>query len=228
MPATATREKPIIFSGPMVRSILEGRKRQTRRIITPQFGKTWGQGVRLGDDAYSVHVDIQEPNGEWKWLRCPYGKPGDRLWVRETWANITSRDATECIAYRADRSGREVLRDYGGEGDFVGLGKPCEPWIEDGTRWKPSIHMPRKYARIFLRLTDVRVERLNEISEADAIAEGVGTLVDPDLLGTSKSIKSACFATLWDSLHGAGSWSANPWVWVISFQRESDYSGSSD
>jgi len=163
---TAVREKPIIFSAPMVKAILEGRKTQTRRVIKPQFGKTWGQGVRHGDLDYSVHVDIMEADRSWKWIRCPYGKSGTRLWVRET--------------------------------------------------------------RITLEITGVRVERVQDISEEDAIAEGVnggcttcGRDAPYQCYDPIPDHRDA-FIWLWDSINGKKpgfAWKDNPWVWALTFKR---------
>jgi hypothetical protein len=194
--ATAVKERPILFSGPMVRAILAGRKTQTRRAIKPQFGKTWGHGVKRGDDAFSVHVDIMEPDGSWKWIRCPYGKPCDRLWGRETFA--TNHD-NPCI----DDAGtvyRSTDPDWG---------------LMDGFRWKPSIFMPRALSRITLEITGVRAERLQDISPEDAIAEGI--TLDDCKRNNCGSV--SCYRMLWESINGAGSWSANPWVWCIEFKK---------
>lgn len=168
-------EKPILFSGPMVRAILDGTKTQTRRAI------------KGGPDAEG-----------WWFPKCQYGKPGDRLWVRETWANGESG-----LIYRAD------LQEFGRLSD----GAKRAAWkFAASTPWKPSIHMRRVDSRIDLELTGVRVERLKELWEGDAIAEGWHPGVD-------------CggpfdwFRGVWESINGVGSWAANPWVWVLEFKR---------
>lgn len=184
--------KPIIFSGEMVRAILDGHKTQTRRVIKPQFNQTWGAGVRNQDpDYFSVHVDIKEPDGEWRWLRCPYGKAGDILWVRETWAHVDG-----AIWYAAD--GIDIPRN-------------------DGVKLRPSIHMPRWASRITLEITNVRVERLFDISQEDAKAEGVS------IEATRTLTHVGAFAITWDAINkkrGYG-WEGgtNPWLWVVEFRR---------
>jgi hypothetical protein len=220
---TATKEHPILFSGPMVRAILAGRKTQTRRIVKPQ--------PELRDDGwiwcppsakYNAKIDDWVPHARWRcglnptecgaagivqW--CPYGQPGDRLWVRETWARWTDVKSFGCVVYQSDGTARRYLCDGDGEGDPVQLGKACKP-VEPVARWRPSIHMPRWASRLTLEVTDVRVERLQEISEADAMAEGRSmTPGDP----------AGYFPDTWAAINGADSWHANPWVWVVSFKR---------
>lgn len=217
-------ERPILFSGPMVRAILAGLKTQTRRIVKDERMPTV---FRTGEP---------ESVPSWYFDQCPHGKPGDRLWVRETWA--PSVKAPKCqIAFQADG------RCYGFGGDGAGgYLRIFHGWLVDSTtrgdqpgdtfgrgmyrRWKPSIHMPRWASRISLEITDVRVERLQEIDEEDAMAEGVqvddlGDAVfedeNDDLnFGTAK----AAFSGLWDSINGKRApWRSNPWVWVITFRR---------
>lgn len=144
-------------------------------------------------------VDTSERN-----YRCPFGAAGDRIWVRETWARYNIDQNSHDIAYRATTP---------------------EDWPEDG-RWRPSIHMPRWASRILLEITNVRVERLNAISEEDARAEGIidgGCLNcgEPEPCGCANPEPDAtdAFAYLWQSIYGQENWNANPWVWVISFKR---------
>lgn len=171
------KERPILFSGPMVRAILEGRKTQTRRVVKPQPAHIAGIGTVLNIDTITGKA-------------CPYGKPGDRLWVRETWDGVRLDGGGALVSYRAD-------------GD--------KPVTDDG-RWHPSIHMPRWASRITLEVVSVRVERLQEISEEDAMAEGVA-------LAENYRGPVAHFASLWEQINGLGSWNANPWVWVVEFRR---------
>jgi hypothetical protein len=183
------KERPILFSGPMVRAILDGSKTQTRRTFK---GTTEHKGPY--NPAYmEAH---QQANG-WGSI-CPYGAPGDRLWVRETFA----QDVAGCpggISYRADHF------DPKGDG-------PAHPM-----KWRPSIFIPRWASRILLEITDVRVQRLQEISDEDARAEGaIGALNDS--IGDNWCACEA-FAALWESINGPDSWHANPWVWAITFQR---------
>ena len=128
--------------------------------------------------------------------KCPYGKPGDRLWVRETWARVSVPEGT---------TARKILTLFKASMPFSGI---------DGTevRWKPSIHMPRYVSRITLEVTDVRAERLNDISEEDAQSEGV---LPSDFDKTYRY----SFLKLWESIYGKWSWNNNPWVWVIEFKR---------
>ncbi len=136
---------------------------------------------------------------EWQPVICPYGQPGDRLWVCETWAQPTTLDPGPTF-YRADYP-RCVPPQY----ENVPL--------VDAITWKPSIHMPRSQCRLVLEVTGVRVERLNHISESDARAEGVDHIRDK--VPTARD----SFRYLWETLYGAESWTANPWVWVIEFKR---------
>jgi hypothetical protein len=189
------KERPILMSAPMVRAILAGTKTQTRRVVKPApklVGGAWF--------FYKRGLPVYVPNVSAAADSCPYGQPGDRLWVRESF-----RDA------RAAMLGRVLYRADG----------------ENICGWKPSIHMPRHLSRITLEVTAVRVERLQDISEADAQAEGVtpkwepgcsGRLMDA-LGGFSFRPAASAYAELWEQINGPGSWDANPWVWVIEFKR---------
>lgn len=202
------KERPILFSGEMVRAILDGRKTQTRRIIKPQ--PHW-----INDSHSVAHIGKKVGNVEYL---CKYGQPGERLWVRETWCEIFDSEFGEedWIDYRATPR-------YPEDSSLRPAGWDNEP---DGTplRWKPSIHMPRWASRITLEITGVRVERLQEISEEDAMAEGC----DPDCLSVKKMYAKngifygaarTWFLYLWNSINGYESWNENPWVWVIEFKR---------
>lgn len=203
------KERPILFSAPMVRAILEGRKTQTRRIV-----KLTDSGrVKAVGSARNWHLD--DPNA---YLACPYGQPGDRLWVRETFLEIGNLDPG-FIVYRADYP------------ECVPDGLENIP-SASAIKWKPSIHMPRSASRMTLEITNIRVERLNDISEEDAIAEGVDhrecpTYQSPEQLEHMIRFGSYAwtidypggFKSLWESINGEDSWGANPWVWVIEFER---------
>jgi hypothetical protein len=226
------RERPILFSAPMVRAILAGTKTVTRRIVKrpgdldmqesklgpPQSTKVgvggYG-GVVFGDGVGRGTVTIP--------VRCPYGSPGDRLWVREMHAQFVvgeglERPVPECVAYRA-------TCDDDGSFDYVnGRGEHMRLKV---TKWTPSIHMPRWASRITLDVVSVRVERLHEITEDDARREGVEPLPFERKLYPSKHAASvtewshrAAFQLLWESINGAGSWRSNPWVWRVEFQRK--------
>lgn len=197
--------KPIIFSGPMVRALLAGNKTQTRRIMKPQPDDdariTMGE---IGTSRGVAYIGNAMSGGIVTRVPCPYGKPGDYLWVRESWADAAdaSARAFDCGTfwpqYRA--TSHESLV----------------------TRWRPSIHMPRWASRLTLHITDVRVERLQEINEEDSKAEGVESRAYPAADGGWIAYDDGKwadgFAALWESIHGAGSWNQNPWVWVISFR----------
>lgn len=184
------KERPILFSAPMVRAILEGRKTMTRRVATKiKAPKVWTMPKGI-DSFWNVNPCWRETPGE----LCPYGQPGDRLWVRETWTNESGY--TKDVCYRAS----------------------ALPFIADGIKWKPSIFMPRAFSRITLEITNVRVERLNDISEEYAKGEGADGLKYSGQ-GFEHCIYREAFRTLWDSINGPGSWDANPLVWVVEFKR---------
>lgn len=176
--------RPILFSGPMVRAILGGYKTQTRRIVKPQrtvyedAGRMMWAGTGYGTEAKN---------------HCPFGVPGDELWVRETFTPRYFDDGK--TAYRADFSHL-----YG-----------------KAPRWKPSIHMPRSHSRLTLEITGIEVERLQATSEIDAKSEGILGCIGRPCTQGCKSLP--VFREVWDELYGPGSWDLNPWVWKISFKR---------
>ena len=203
--ATANpQEKPILFSAPMVRAILEGRKTQTRRIfkgmIPPECAGI--HSCAVDDGIAKFHLNGQIAMHEGEWTKTPYGKPGDRLWVRETWAQVgTQGTLSGYVRYKADE--QKAVGAYGSQ------------------KWRPSIFMPRSASRITLEITGVRVERLQEITEADAIAEGVFPCDAPACVDEHHPGRHQCaFEDLWDVINGElASWTSNPWVWVVSFKR---------
>jgi hypothetical protein len=183
-------ERPILFSGTMVRAILDGRKTQTRRVITRVVWANPTYDAQTFMDINPVHR--ANPSG-----LCPYGDPGDTLWVRETFAKRyadAQRDPADGIIYRADG------------------GLAVEP------RWTPAIHMPRWASRLTLRITAVRVQRVQDITAEDAHAEGI--LRGPTF-GDRDIFDRALFAKLWDSINAKRgySWDSNPWVWALTFER---------
>jgi len=192
------KERPILFSGEMVRALLDGRKTQTRRVIKPQ--------------PRDVHAELAR-HAKPKELGCPHGQPGDLLWVRETWKPLHSEND---ILYRASHG--EITRHLDQDKWFE------IDWRKRKDGWRPSIHMPRWASRITLRVKDVRVERVQEISPEDAMAEGIrhiarwgprGELIQA-MLDAPET-----FASLWNSINakrGFG-WDANPWVWVVEFEK---------
>lgn len=212
------KESPILFSGPMVRAILEDRKTQTRRIVKPQ-PEVRGNLIRLPKQVgFSLiektarHVDATTLK-ESAELYCPYGAPGDRLWVRECFAYYPGSLPEE----------REVLYREGHESFPNGWPSYRGP-IGDCAVWRPSIHMPRWASRLLLEIVSIRVERLQEITEADAESEQDRSdflewahAVAPS--GSKIETAKESFQKLWESINGPGSWEQNPWVWVVEFKR---------
>lgn len=229
------KERPILFSAPMVRAILDDQKTMTRRVVKfPEPSNSlgvWEPTTIGGNGVYDAHGN-QAPEEAAIWhtrtgqtLLCPYGKPGDRLWVRETCRAEELSGGLDGVRYLADEA-------------FI----PIENSQEAGDNWinlyayrrkkgatVGSIHMPRWASRILLEITGVRVERLQDISEDDAWAEGIEAIdgaLDNDAIyamakkiGRSYEDAAPTFAVLWDSLYPACGWDVNPWVWVIEFRR---------
>ena len=198
------KERPILFSAPMVRALLDGSKTQTRRVVKPAPGDVPGT-MRHPDVAIFGALAHAAYGDEW---RCPYGQPGERLWVREAWQHQEGGAIYDAAGGVADAFESETV---------YRASRPHYPGP-----WKPSIHMPRGASRIDLEIVDVRVERLQNISEADAIAEGIG--LNPSAVGVRMSgdnpepMAVAMYRALWEQINGAGSWDANPWVWAVSFK----------
>ena len=205
------KERPILFSAPMVRAILDGKKTQTRRVVKLYDGN---HANKAGCFRRALPGERGEwvqycAAGAWTEVRCPYGAPGDRLWVRETWRPFY----TDGAIYLADAGTHRLNAASEAEAKRMWPG------------WKPSIHMPRRHSRLELEVTGVRVERLKDITEKDAAAEGadeVGVETGAiDASGNPREVGSyaAGFAELWASINGTDSWAANPWVWVVEFKR---------
>jgi hypothetical protein len=223
------KERPILFSAPMVRAILEGRKTVTRRPVKGL--KTDNPVVDAFDDSPLIGAcwDIGGPV-----IRCPYGLPGDRLWVRESWWQAGDWQATypeddtgawcgsKRVVYSADGTPpNEPNHDYpnGLRNGAYSAAEPNKIW-----RHRPSIHMFRWASRILLEITDVRVERLQAITYEDAVAEGVyrdtsRVWTATDEGGPCHKYPEPAFRDLWNSINGASAWDANPWVWVVEFKR---------
>lgn len=204
------KDRPILFSGATIRALLAGAKTQTRRIVKPQpvladdGSWRWDGKLKGFVGASGTHADGFKSCAS---FYCPYGKPGDLLWVRE---------AHYIIGEHAGRVPGSKWTHYAAD-----LSNNLDDTDHQWTRgWKPSIHMPRTSSRLTLRITDVRAERLQDISEADARAEGVTPLFGgmPAHADDDRPTHYTAFARLWQSINGPDSWDANPWVWAISFE----------
>lgn len=202
------RERPILFSGPMVRALLSGRKTQTRRVVK-------GEALRWLDDAGFTPAFVADPANS----LCPYGVSGDRLWVKETHAIVPR------TAYAMSDGVQQTLK----PGDDHDAAVYAADWERSKPgRWRPSIHMPRWASRLMLEITDVRVERLQEIGEADAEAEGISIQRPADKdggrhfgvegLDVDEKTAARAFRSLWEHINGRDRWEANPWVWTVSFR----------
>ena len=205
------KERPILFSGEMVRAILDGRKTQTRRVVK---GIKPNESIGRVGDVWEVASHIPGVDGEPQYhLNCPYGAVGDRLWVREAWSGLHAfRDTPPSERKSFVGDGVPYLHDevwYWADGD---------PEFGDWEPPRPSIHMPRWGSRIDLEITEVRVERLQDISEEDAKAEGCNSYPETDTYGGSDAGDE--FRSLWNSINADRGfcWDANPWVWVVSFE----------
>ncbi len=224
------KERPILFSAPMVRAILEGRKTQTRRILKD-----------TGLYAIEPHHGAETAARERAALatQCPYGQPGDRLWVRETWRYTAgsleeSRAITEDMTSGVAVDWRATYTDNCMK--ILGFSREEAEMADDFETWRPSIHMPRWASRILLEITGVRVERLQDISDNDIEVEGTAQWIKnggnvyaprpgfdgkyPDETGkVFVKPNRLAFCSLWESINGTGSWDANPWVWVMEFKQ---------
>lgn len=241
-------ERPILMSAPMVRAILDGRKTQTRRVIKPQPPE------KMAD---TVHYDRATGGAMWAGIRgdygthCPYGVPGDRLWVREAWSpmmNVHQGSYAYVPPAEPTYPPHFVAADGGRRHVIHRAGKENYAWgLQGEPKWRPGIHMPRTACRLMLEVKAVRVERLHDITEADAKAEGVEPNCDgkhahecPPCREQGRCVAEGeyldysegedgfpapnareSYRSLWDSLNADRDlgWAANPWVWVIEFER---------
>lgn len=210
---TTIKERPILFSAEMVRAILEGHKTQTRRIVKDKHFDLSNYDFRYlydkPDGVLQAAFRNKKHEDHFLSMPCPYGQPGDRLWVRETWAKTSVCPIVETI------------------NNQMTVYRACDNRTDYGGPWKPSIHMPRSASRITLEITGIRVERLGDITVKDSIKEGIGrndyawenylaSENNPQRFGL---IPQDSFASLWKSINGPDSWAPNPWVWVIEFRR---------
>ena len=233
------KEHPILMNGAMVRATLAGSKTQTRRVIklppAPAALSEWQASTIGGENGGRTADGNEVPLQAVIWhtrtgktLSCPHGQPGDRIWVRETWRSTGDGGRADYMAPR-DMQPHQVWYEADG----------AAPESECTGKTRTSIHMPRWASRILLEIVSVRVERLNDCSEADALAEGISTVRTHEWDAVHfpewrRHFDEACaqgrkppvgpmpsqtYAALWDEINGAGSWAENPWVWVIEFRR---------
>ena len=199
-------EKPILFNTEMVKAILEGRKTQTRRVVT--------QGKKFHQPPTSNAIPDMHEYGN---IHCPYGNTDDYLWVRETWraeelGDDRNNPGLDGIRYRADNAFIEINNTQ----------EASHRWLDargdHGDKWRPSIFMPRWASRITLEIIDVRVERVQDASIADLIAEGCPEEYWPENCGGFGHAVSGWFEHLWDTINVSYTWQSNPWVWVVEFE----------
>lgn len=191
-------ERGMIFNGEMVRALLDGRKTQTRRIVKLSHEHGMKNPVVRGKKGEISYVGCRLAA-----MLCPFGQPGDHIWVREAFRVMGCVTDVARLMYKASE------RNSFTEATRTVPVASCTK--KPSQKWTPSIHMPRWASRITLEITDVRVERLNSISETDARAEGISGSIARDVI--------AAYASLWRSIYGAESWEADPWIWVIEFRR---------
>lgn len=247
-------ERPILFSAPMVRALLAGRKTQTRRVVKlPKKGEYvrpdmggW-TACTIGGDGSRERQGREGPAQACVWnqttgttVACPYGVPGDRLWVKETWADVNLMGGPG-IAYRANGDVYDLMKeeDFLDERGAFNYDHPLLSFGQKGLRfcvwssdliggvegsWRSPLHMPRWASRLTLRISEIRAERLQDISDIDAVEEGVeqvgGQWGVAGIPTKPKATPEGAYRELWEHINGPGSWAANPWVWVVSFQVE--------
>ncbi|WP_345756790.1 hypothetical protein [Klebsiella quasipneumoniae] len=212
------KERGMIFNGEMTRAILDGRKTQTRRPIKWKQTRFTEIGEREDGSKWPWSEDAERACDFWH--PCPFGAVGDRIWVRETFCPV---DDTQY--------GGEKWVDYRATPKFEAshpAGWDCAPNDAEALKWRPSIHMPRWASRILLEITNVGVQRLQDISSGDAVREGIYQLpasgrycISPgdQYFGWASHSAKEVYSWLWSSIYGEENWKANPWVWVIEFKR---------
>ncbi|VTN64641.1 morphogenetic protein [Klebsiella pneumoniae] len=219
------KERGMIFNGEMVRAILDGRKTQTRRPVKfPVHDKNLGCELSGNELAGELSAG--------NYLNSAFGKPGDRIWVREAYRFPASLDDVSptgvgemAVATGYRKPWAPTFYEFTGTFSDGWKGFETPPKVSDAGKLRPSIHMPRWASRILLEITNVRVERLNSIHDVDAMREGIQNLTTcshsdfgiPGVVNAQHPVRA--FQLLWESIYGADSWRANPWVWVIEFKR---------
>jgi hypothetical protein len=206
-------DKPIIFSAPMVRALLDGRKTQTRRVLKPQPSAEHYLSSSMVEGISAIFRNTH--TGYRQDVPLPYA-PGDRLWVRETWQR----------AWEADEDGNPATPEqtyYRADGEPFGAWEGADGEVHDAMPWRPSIHMPRWASRITLLVTDVRVQRVQDISEEDTLAEGLlpfdnGWAADSEGRCWHPTARGS-FSHLWDMVYGVDAWDRNDWVAAYTFER---------
>lgn len=225
------KEIPILFNAEMVRAILAGKKTQTRRPVVPQpfigIDELHGNDLRgrapydceCNETGRTIGYGFQDD--DYRVYKCPFGCIDDHLWVRENFRYGTRDNGQSVIVYVADGEVRELFASEGGEGDLCKTGRIINERVGMGP-CRPSIHMPRWASRITLKVTDIRVQQVQEISEEDAIAEGCSGSFLPsyraggEILCIDGEYPSDEFGKLWQSIYNT--WDANPWVWAATFE----------
>lgn len=206
------KERPILFNTEMVRAILTGRKTQTRRVVKFKDHQPTTE-LNFLPSVYP-HFQFEAGNRHWQ-AECPYGKKGDVLWVRESCLWVMSDHAPDLLEGSRDRT--QWVYKASEHEDFMKYAKE-----QYGYKWKPSIHMPKDAARIWLRITNVRVERLQDITRSEIRREGLicpKELCGDDTHPNYRQWYPQAWKELWQSINGENSWKANPWVWVVEFER---------
>lgn len=212
--------RPILFSTPMVQAINGGRKNQTRREVKPMSAAFDVAMNKDGSGKWPRNLDEDE-----RWIsdmKCPYGKIGDILWVRESCCYVLHEHAHDLLEGSRERN------------QWVYKASVHEDWMKYakekyGYKWKPSIHMPKEACRIFLKITNIKIERLQDISEEDSKLEGIKEFTKDDTVfkfglngwewGNMPRTAIGAFCRLWQLINGMESWDSNPWVWVIEFEK---------
>lgn len=231
------KEIPMLYSTPMVQSIGLNRKTKTRRTKGLEFinqtPNCWRYDGQNEDPEFHWFEEIRlddKPAEKYKSIKCPYGKVGDVIYVRETWGeHVGKHEPVDTIVYKAD----SFCKDFLSKTCTINNGIILSEWFDESlaaeTTWKSPLHLKKIHARHWLQITDIKVERLKDVSEEDAIAEGVEPIADgyknyatlPKIISTLHCWDTArmSFFSLWESINGVGSIELNPWVWVISFKR---------